>query len=282
MFSVSGEFGEVRHWRVLMTAQQEEPLLIAPYRLRYAGWHRCNDLYGISRENGKYGDMLLFSMTDGGILRLGSEKWISLPAFSAAWIPSGMPHEYRTAPGCIWEFYWLDMESSLPLSQIFGQAPFISVQGMELLRREMECLLRGVRGGAAEAHIDASRAIAAVYHLLLAEQAAVWSQPKEDTVIQAILREFETDCGRKWSLQELSEKYYLSVAQLLRRFRAVTGMTPYAYLTAIRIHAAELYLQYTDLTVGEIGRRTGFSGESNFIAHFRRANGVTPRQFREG
>ena len=90
----------------------------------------------------------------------------------------------------------------------------------------------------------------------------------------------EVACHLDWNLPLLSQKYYLSVPQLIRRFRAETGMTPYAYLMCIRLQTAEMYLRHTPMTVEEISRKTGFSSTSNFILQFRKIYGSTPQKYR--
>ena len=90
----------------------------------------------------------------------------------------------------------------------------------------------------------------------------------------------EEDCGRVWNLAETAGRHFISVPQLIRRFKAETGQTPYAYLMALRLQTAEMYLKYTGRTVEEIGWQTGFAGTSNFILQFKKRYGVTPAQYR--
>ena len=105
-------------------------------------------------------------------------------------------------------------------------------------------------------------------------------QTKNDPLVRDIIHEMESACYLDWNLPLLSQKYYISVPQLIRRFRTETGMTPYAYLMHIRLQTAEMYLRYTLLTVDEISRKTGFSTTSNFIMQFRKLYGTTPNKYR--
>jgi len=79
----------------------------------------------------------------------------------------------------------------------------------------------------------------------------------------------------------MAEKYYISVPQLIRRFKMQTNMTPHAYLMTIRLHKAEMYLMYTNMKVEEISEKTGFANTNNFIFQFRKKKGVSPGEFRK-
>ena len=81
-------------------------------------------------------------------------------------------------------------------------------------------------------------------------------------------------------MEELAGRFYLSVNQFIRVFRAETGYTPYEYLKRYRLLKACELLRMTEIPVVEIGRRVGFPNASNFIYQFRRQMGQTPAMFR--
>jgi AraC family transcriptional regulator len=47
------------------------------------------------------------------------------------------------------------------------------------------------------------------------------------------------------------------------------------------IERAKMLLVVTRLSVAEVAYQTGFSNQSHFTAQFRKAIGMTPKQFRE-
>lgn len=91
----------------------------------------------------------------------------------------------------------------------------------------------------------------------------------------------EGDCGREWNLPELAKQHYISVPQLIRRFKAQTGLTPHAYLMLIRLRTAEMYLNHTNMSVKEISKKVGFQHTSNFILQFQKEMGMTPSKYRQ-
>lgn len=282
MYSIDGDFGKVKHIPLPIGLQNLQ--IDVPYRIRNGGWHICNEKYHIYREMGHdTGHILFFSLSDGGRLQLNNEEILQLPAYSAAWIPPGIPHRYFTAFGETWEFYWLHIEDTpaLQLKSIFRDNPYISLSNIAQISREIENCLHNKNKNPREFYIEFSRSFSCIYHHLLLESSQhTTEQIKSDPLVRDIIHEMESACHLNWILPLFSPKYYISVPQLIRRFRTETGMTPYAYLMHIRLQTAEMYLRYTSMPVDVISRKTGFSTTSNFIMQFQKIYGTTPQKYR--
>jgi AraC family transcriptional regulator len=82
------------------------------------------------------------------------------------------------------------------------------------------------------------------------------------------------------TLTELAELCKLSVRQLTRGFRASRGCSIGNYVANSRIDHAKRMLLH-DESVKAISYSLGFSSPSGFCYAFRRATGVTPREFRQ-
>lgn len=82
------------------------------------------------------------------------------------------------------------------------------------------------------------------------------------------------------TLTELADLCNLSVRQLTRGFRTSRGCSIGDYVVQSRIDSAKRLLG-TDDSVKAIAYAIGFSSTSSFSYAFRRATGVTPRQFRQ-
>ncbi|MBR5742720.1 MAG: helix-turn-helix transcriptional regulator, partial [Clostridia bacterium] len=59
------------------------------------------------------------------------------------------------------------------------------------------------------------------------------------------------------------------------------GVSPYAYLLAVRLERARELLLETSLPVSEVAYRTGFGSDAHFIAFFRKETGLSPLKFRK-
>lgn len=80
------------------------------------------------------------------------------------------------------------------------------------------------------------------------------------------------------SLTELANLCKLSVRQLTRGFRTSRGCSIGDYLASNRINYAKTLLS-SGQSVKEVAYALGFSSPSSFCFAFRRATGVTPREF---
>ena len=85
----------------------------------------------------------------------------------------------------------------------------------------------------------------------------------------------------KLSAEQIAEASRVSPSHLFRLFRKETGLTPYAYLTNVRMEHAMKILLNTSYTVEEIADYCAFCSSANFIRAFRQSTGVTPRKYRK-
>lgn len=72
----------------------------------------------------------------------------------------------------------------------------------------------------------------------------------------------------------------MSPAHFSRRFLAVYGETPYAYLMTRRIERAKALLVATDLSVTDVSIAVGCSSLGSFSARFSELVGCSPSRFR--
>ena len=83
------------------------------------------------------------------------------------------------------------------------------------------------------------------------------------------------------SVEALARQGFMSPRSLARRFRCVTGTTPYAWVLEQRLRlACELLERADGPTVEEVARRTGFGRAHVLRRHFQRALGCTPTAYR--
>lgn len=80
--------------------------------------------------------------------------------------------------------------------------------------------------------------------------------------------------------KKTATKFGMSERNFCRRFKSATGQTPNQFLQTIRINNARDLLQYSNLGVGEIADRVGYSDMSYFAKVFKQFLSVTPREYR--
>ncbi|WP_207479721.1 helix-turn-helix transcriptional regulator [Arenibaculum pallidiluteum] len=82
-------------------------------------------------------------------------------------------------------------------------------------------------------------------------------------------------------LEEVASGAGLSAFHFLRLFARSLGVTPHQYLVRCRLRRAARLLAEADRPVIDIAYSVGFGDLSNFIRTFRRAAGLSPRNFRK-
>lgn len=68
-------------------------------------------------------------------------------------------------------------------------------------------------------------------------------------------------------------KYYF-----IRSFTQIMGISPYCYITALRVKRAQELLQ-TDMSLSDIALELGYSHQSHFSNAFKNTVGMTPKQY---
>jgi AraC-like DNA-binding protein len=101
-----------------------------------------------------------------------------------------------------------------------------------------------------------------------------------DPAIVAALREIHASPQRPWTVQQLGETAGMSRTAFTKRFTALVGTPPKAYLTGWRLTYAARLLRETTVPLATIARQAGYSTEFAFGSAFRREYGISPGRFR--
>ena len=81
------------------------------------------------------------------------------------------------------------------------------------------------------------------------------------------------------SLRQLAQAANLSPYQLIRAFRAATGMTPHAYQLNAHVSRARSRLQ-AGTALAQLAHELGFADQSHFQRVFKAHTGITPGRYR--
>jgi AraC-like DNA-binding protein len=100
--------------------------------------------------------------------------------------------------------------------------------------------------------------------------------------IGGLLNYMERHCAEPVALESLAEMAHMSVSSLHRMFKQSMGLSPIEHLLRLRVAKGAELLRQTDLPVGRIALQAGFRDGNYFARQFRRINGLSPRQYRDG
>jgi AraC-like DNA-binding protein len=85
---------------------------------------------------------------------------------------------------------------------------------------------------------------------------------------------------QRFGISALAREAAMSRFQLIRRFRALFGVTPHQCLIEARIDRAKLLLAVTNYSITRVCLDVGFVSLGSFSASFRRRVGLTPSAWR--
>ena len=80
--------------------------------------------------------------------------------------------------------------------------------------------------------------------------------------------------------KQMADSANLSVDHFSRLFKKETGVSPHQYLKEVRLSAARVFLESSELSVKVLSARTGFKDQSHFVRDFKKAYGLSPMQYR--
>ncbi|MET8849917.1 AraC family transcriptional regulator [Amycolatopsis sp. NPDC004625] len=107
-----------------------------------------------------------------------------------------------------------------------------------------------------------------------------WPQALRDPEVAAALEALHDHPEAHWRIEDLAARVGVSRATLARRFTALTGQPPMAYLAWWRLTTAARLLQDTDLPLPSIAAKVGYASQFAFSHAFKRRFGVAPGGFR--
>lgn len=102
-----------------------------------------------------------------------------------------------------------------------------------------------------------------------------------DEIIIAVQEWLQNNFQDKIQIAELAERFGMSVRSLNRRFRLATDTTPLQYLQSLRLSHAKSLLKHSNLIIAEVADTVGYQDTSYFTELFKKANEMTPHQYRD-
>lgn len=108
-------------------------------------------------------------------------------------------------------------------------------------------------------------------------------QPDDEgeQMIVGIVRYMQEHLKEEISLNVLAEEFHLSAQYISQLFKNEIGVNFLTYLTNIRMEHAKKLLLSTDYAVTEVAERSGYTDYRVFTKAFKKAEGVTPSQYRK-
>ena len=97
-----------------------------------------------------------------------------------------------------------------------------------------------------------------------------------------IRAEISRNLAHTWSVSEMARSLNISEAHFIKLFRQHSDdVTPFEFLTRLRMERAKAVLETTFLRIKEIAVQIGIPNESQFTREFKKRFGLTPTEYRK-
>ena len=87
--------------------------------------------------------------------------------------------------------------------------------------------------------------------------------------------------SQELSLKQMASLYYLNPSYFSISFKNIVGKNFNEYLTELRIEHAKNYLEKNQYKINQVSRLVGYEDYSYFGKLFRKATGLTPKEYQK-
>ena len=144
-----------------------------------------------------------------------------------------------------------------------------AVRILDDIRRAIPCSPRDARAAASR--------LVSLLSLPSSEKARGGLAPWQKRKIERFVREHLSRC---LSVEELAGQVSLSASYFHHAFKGTFGTSPHAYITKLRIEAAQTMMRGGEEPLSQIAFACGFADQSHLCKIFRRVLGETPSAWR--
>lgn len=130
-----------------------------------------------------------------------------------------------------------------------------------------------------------SLTIALAIHLI--RHYSDWQQPlREDTgglpqrKLQQAIAYMNEHLAENLTIAAIADELEMSQYYFSRLFKQSMGVSPYQYVTQLRIEQTKYLLRTTSLSISAIAQQVGFSNQNQLAIQFRKFTGTTPSNYR--
>ena len=239
-----------------------------PLYVEHIGWHKLSprELY---KPTVRPYYLLHFVVEGSGYFHLG-ENVLKINAGQAFLIHPGETTFYRPDETNPWEYYWIAFSGNFAKTLIerTTQNRVISYKKSGVL---------ALQSALNHEKEDSITTLDTLFSVLAAIQdSAQQTEQTTKTIIFNALHYLENNYFNDIHIETLASSFGYSRAHFTTLFTQETGISPYLYLTQIRIKKAKEYLTNTKHSIEEISYSVGFSSIGRFSELFKKYENITP------
>lgn len=114
----------------------------------------------------------------------------------------------------------------------------------------------------------------------MGQDISAWSETARDPIADTARLWLEQRFAENTSIAGLADELGIPHSSLSRRFKAEFGLTPVAFVGALRLAAAKRMLADSNRTIDSIAAAVGYNDARNFRSTFKRVEGLSARAWR--
>lgn len=99
-------------------------------------------------------------------------------------------------------------------------------------------------------------------------------------ILKGILNYIHISLNNKITLKDISEQFYISTSNVSSLFKQYLNISFYEYVTSLRVAKSIYDLRNTEQNVEIIAFNKGYSSTNNYISHFKKYMGTTPKKYK--
>ena len=201
-------------------------------------------------------------------------------------INKGIPRILSTERDSPVKKYFLNVKGALADGIIKGYGINDAILILKSNVKEYFSKILGALGEADSYTVEVEGKIAVIltgmFHRIYTDKLAVEAEKiRLECSAEDIMRYLDMNVGKKFSIEEMCDYFYISSATLWRIFKAKYNVTPLEHLQKKRMEKAKYYLLKTKYPISTIHEKIGLGDPKYFSKLFKKETGMTPRQFRQ-
>ncbi|MCL1820290.1 MAG: AraC family transcriptional regulator [Oscillospiraceae bacterium] len=193
---------------------------------------------------------------------------------------------YRTANES-WEHIWVHINGAGCMNyfrQFYENngSCVVRLPRFEEVSEPINKIMNLYRIGGVYADIIASKLISDIFaEIMIAATGVNDNAARLPRPIQLAVDLIERDYQENVTLEYLAGKVSLNRQYFQKLFKKYTKMSPYMFLTTIRVNRAKELLRFSDMSIEEIAAEVGLNSAGHFIQIFKKMTDTTPNAYRK-
>ncbi|ORU01399.1 Helix-turn-helix, AraC type:Arac protein, arabinose-binding/dimerization [Anaerovibrio sp. JC8] len=226
---------------------------------------------------------MLAVKSGSGMVEIEGQQY-ELAGGDVAFIDCSKPYSHRTGDD-LWTVYWAHFDGPALLA-IYNK--FIDRSGKPVFATQditqyIDLLHALYEIGAGASYVRDMSINTMLSSLLEKVMRDCWNEGKStgNTKVEKIRLYMENHYMESITLESMSKEFFMEKTYLAHVFSRATGTSPIKYLSVVRIRKVKELLRFTNDTLAEIAKQTGFSTEQYLSRVFKDMEGIPPREYRK-